>query len=109
MASDPLPPETSISPYDVPMRSLRGLVRNEGALNGWIQGIVRGGNEEDVEDERDADEEDDDDLIIGAEEEPNGTLVAQLTDAIRNIFSWFGGGRQNLDEEDEDDNDHRVD
>src|SRR5271170_717640 len=91
LASDPFPPENSISPYDAPMRSLPGLARDEGALNRWIQGIVRGGGNEEGEDEEDGDEDEED--LIGGEEEPNETLVAQLTNAIRNTFSWFGGGR----------------
>ena len=39
--------------------------------------------------------------VIGGEEEPNETLVAQLTNAIRNTFSWFGGGRHVLDADEE--------
>ena len=110
LASDPLPPENSISPYDAPMRSLPGLARDESALNRWVQGIVRGGgiqgmvrgggNEEDVE-EDEYDDDDDDEHLIGGEEEPNETLVAQLTNAIRNTFSWFGGGRHDLDADEE--------
>jgi len=105
LASDPLPPGGSVSPYDALMRSLPGLARDESALNRWIQGIVRGGgNEEDVEEEEDDDDDDDDDddgHLIGEEEEPNETLVAQLTNAIRNTFSWFGGGRHVLDADEE--------
>jgi len=116
LASDPLPPEDSISPYDAPMRSLPRLARNAGELNRWLQDIVRGGgNEEEVEDDDDDDEQvddEDEEDMIGEQEEPNETLVAQLTNAIRNTFSWFGGGTNNLDqehEEDQDDHDEEVD
>lgn len=114
LASDPLPPENSISPYDAPMRSLPGLARDGPALHRWIQGLVRrGGIEEEVDEDEEEEEEEVDDEdeghMIGGENEPDETLVDQLTNAIRNTFSWFGGGTHNLDDEDQRDDDGGVD
>jgi hypothetical protein len=66
--------------------------------------MVRGGGNEEVVEEDDDD--DDDGHLIGGEEEPNETLVAQLTNAIRNTFSWFGGGRPVLDADEEEQEAH---
>jgi Transcriptional repressor TCF25 len=104
LASDPLPPENSISPYDAPIRSLPRMARDENALNRWIAGLVRGEREanpaEIVEEEEDEDEEE--------EEEQNDTLVAQLTNTFRNVFGWFSREQNPRDDEPQDDG-HGVD
>lgn len=111
LASDPLPPENSVSPYDASMRSIPGITRDEGALHQWIANIVRGnqlvdpaveGVEEDEDEEGEEDEED---------EEQRESLVAQLTNMFRNTFQWFEGGQQDPEEDDDEpyDDGHGVD
>jgi hypothetical protein len=105
LASDPLPPDNSISPYDAPIRSMRGMARDETVLNRFVQGLVRGEHdgpapgehfeEDEEEDEEVADDEDDHE-----EMENNDTLVTQLTNTFRNVFGWFGS-RERDDRQDE--------
>jgi hypothetical protein len=96
LASDPLPPENSISPYDAPMRSMPGMARDEGALNRWLRGLVRGEQgapapgEAFVDDDNDDNEEQEEEEPGELEEEHDETLVAQLTNTFRNVFGWFG-------------------
>jgi Transcriptional repressor TCF25 len=111
LASDPLPPENSVSPYDASMRSLPGMARDEGALHRWIAGLVRGNQipmERRLDDDESEDEDVDDD--DADEEENRETFVTQLTNTFRNAFSWFAT-REEDDEEDEElyDDGHGVD
>lgn len=105
LASDPLPPEGSISPYDVPMGRMGNFARDEGAMNRWIEGLVRGGVREgqEMEQEGDVVEEnlEEDNL---EEDEVDDTFVAQLTNAFRNVVGWFGSSRVDpeMQEEEED-------
>jgi Transcriptional repressor TCF25 len=92
---DPLPPEISISPYDAPMRSLPGIAQDESALQRWIAGLVRG-------QENEAPQEDEEEETDEEEEENQETLVAQLTNTLRNVFAWFGTGQQGPREDDDD-------
>jgi Transcriptional repressor TCF25 len=105
LASDPLPPENSVSPYDAPMRSLPGIVRDEGALNRWIVALVRGNRELELAEEEDEEEDEEDDL----EEEHQESLVTQLTNTFRNAFSWFGGRDEEPEEEEPYDDDQGID
>ena len=106
LASDPLPPEGSISPYDVPMRRMGNFARDEGAMNRWIEGLVRGGVREgqEMEQEGDVVEEDLEEDNLEGEEEVDDTFVAQLTNAFRNVVGWFGSSREDpgVQEEEED-------
>lgn len=111
LASDPFPPDNSISPYDAPMRSMRGMARDETVLNRFVQGLVRGNPQgpapgepfEDDEDEEVTDEE-------YEEAEHNETLVAQLTNTFRNVFGWFGAReRDDRQQEEHEDDGHDVD
>jgi hypothetical protein len=101
LASDPLPPDNSISPYDTTMRSMPGMARDEGALNRWLRGLVRGeqgaGAQGEVLLDDDGEEGEDDDSEVEEEDE---TLVAQLTNTFRNVFGWFGSREQNDHEDD---------
>lgn len=113
LASDPLPPDNSISPYDAPIRSMRGMARDEAVLNRFVQGLVRGEHdgpeqgeefdEEEEEEEEGTDEEEE-------EMENDETLVAQLTNTFRNVFGWFGsGGRDMRQDEEFHDDGHGID
>ena len=106
LASDPLPPENSVSPYDASMRSLPGIARDEGTLHRWIADLVRGNQVADpviegVDEDEDEEEEEDD-----FEEEQRESLVTQLTNTFRNAFSWLGAMQQDPEE---DDDDHGID
>ena len=111
LASDPLPPENSVSPYDSSMRSLPGIARDEGALHRWIAELVRGNQVVDLAvegvEEHEGEEEEEDDV----EEEQRETLVTQLTNTFRNALSWFGAGQQDPEEDDDEpyDDGHGVD
>jgi hypothetical protein len=117
LASDPLPPHTSISPYDAPMRSMRGMAQDDTAVYNFVQRLVRGdprvnprgpepaAGEQFEEDEAEevTDEEDE-------ETESNETLVAQLTNTFRNVFGWFGTRERDDRQDDEhEDNGHGID
>ena len=117
LASDPLPPINSISPYDVPFRSLPTMARDENDLRGWIAGLVRGAANAnpargDMGENHDEDEEvDEGDEENSVDEEHNETMVGQLTNAFRNILGWFGGqGQETTEEEEEGEEDeHNID
>ena|SRR5579862_1049984 len=115
LATDPLPPEGSISPYDIPMREMENAVAGENAMLRLMDRVRRGGlimpqeneanEEENVEVEDDTDGEDD-------EEEVDETMVAQLTSAFRSVMGWFGTSRDappTAEEEEAQDDGHGVD
>jgi Transcriptional repressor TCF25 len=112
LASDPLPPAHSVSPYDAPIRSLPGIARDATVANRWIGDLVmnmRAGNldEGEVDDEDDVDALDDNGRTLGpdavVEGEARETLVAQLTNTFRNVFGWFGTQEGPQDDEPQDD------
>ena len=113
LASDPLPPEGSVSPYDASMRSLPGIARDEGTLQRWIAGLLRGNQDvaggiiDGDDDDDDGEEEEEEDDV----EENRETLVAQLTNTFRNAFSWFGTREQDTEDDEEEayDDIHGVD
>ena len=83
LATDPLPPVDSVSPYEASLRSLPG---DEAALQRWIAGFIRGERNEDQDGEaEDAFEEDQGDE---GEEQDDGSFVAQLTNTFRYVFGW---------------------
>jgi hypothetical protein len=84
------------------------MARDEGALNRWLRGLVRGEQGAEAQGEvflDDDDEEAEEDEAGEVEEEHDETLVAQLTNTFRNVFGWFGSSEQN----DHEDDGHGVD
>jgi hypothetical protein len=121
LASDPLPPSHSVSPYDAPIRSLPGISRDAAVANGWIGDLVmnmRGGNidEGQVDDENEVDALDDNggrlEPDARVEGEARETLVGQLTNTFRNVVGWFGtqeGPEEGPQDDEPQDDGHGVD
>jgi transcription factor 25 len=88
LASDPLPPGDSISPYDVPMRDMARMARSgdEDAMRERVEGLMR----RDDDEEEQGDEEQTD-------QEGQDWLIAQLTAAYRNAVGWFAWGQEERD------------
>jgi hypothetical protein len=103
LASDPLPPNNSVSPYDAPIRSLPGIASNEGAANEWIADLMMG-NLHAANPDPDEEEEEED----IEEEQHDETFVTQLTNTFRNVFGWFGNREAPQEEEPHDDG-HGID
>lgn len=107
LASDPLPPPNSISPYGAPV-PLFPTMTDENARQRWIADLVRGAADAnpargEMGDDQDEDLEEEDDEVEGSseDEEHNETMVSQLTNAFRNIMGWFGAQRQENEVEEE--------
>jgi hypothetical protein len=101
LASDPMPPDNSESPYDAPIRSLPGIARDEGAAQRWIADLMREAHAANPAEDADGQDE-------FEEEEHNETLVTQLTNTFRNVFGWFGTQAREEEDEPQDDG-HGID
>jgi hypothetical protein len=113
LATDPLPPPDSISPYDHNnMRGLQNVARDPNMLDNWVAQLVMGRrqprepqvpNAEEREGEESGEEDEE------HNEEADQNLIAQLTSALRNVVGWFGTSREAQVEEEGEEDGHGVD